>query len=160
MPLVLSAFGTLKKNKIKRYAATLHRLGLSVSYDRVLGLSADLGNTIISHFETIGKLCPPTLSNGVYSQHQQWIISTMIQQQQAHRDPFIGCAYHFYCILTMKIVAQSKEALILSPGLTKKWQNYQTVTQLHQQSLSQRGSILFQKFVDRKNPPLVLRVML
>lgn len=108
--------------------ATLHRLGLSVSYDRVLGLSADLGNTIISHFETIGKLCPPTLSIGVYSQHQQWIISTMIQQQQAHRDPFIGCAYHFCCMLTMKIVAQSKEALILSPGLTLKGK---TTRQLH-----------------------------
>ena len=46
---------------------TLYRLGLSVSYDRVLGLSADLGNTAISHFERIGTVCPPTLNIGVFT---------------------------------------------------------------------------------------------
>ena len=29
-------------------------MGLSVSYDRVLGMSADLGNSAIRHFESVG----------------------------------------------------------------------------------------------------------
>ena len=44
----------------------------------------------------------------------------MIQQQQAHRDPFMGQAYHFSSIPTLKIMAQSKEDLILSPGWARK----------------------------------------
>ena len=47
--------------------STLYRLGLSVSYDYVLGLSADLGNTTISHFEIIETVCPPKLNIGVFT---------------------------------------------------------------------------------------------
>uniref|UniRef100_UPI00358DF98B uncharacterized protein isoform X2 n=1 Tax=Myxine glutinosa TaxID=7769 RepID=UPI00358DF98B len=46
---------------------TLYRLGLSVSYDLVLGMSADLGNSAISHLESIGTVCPPALQIGVFT---------------------------------------------------------------------------------------------
>ena len=36
-------------------------------HDYVLGLSADLGNTAISYFETIGTVCPPKLNIGVFT---------------------------------------------------------------------------------------------
>ena len=46
----------------------------------------------------------------------------MIQQQQVHRDPFMGQAYHFSSIPTLKFLAQSKEilSLILPPGRARK----------------------------------------
>ena len=56
----------------------------------------------------------------VYSQHQQWITSTMIQQQQAQSDPFMEQAYYFSSTPTLKIVAQIKEALILPRGRARK----------------------------------------
>ena len=46
---------------------TFHKLGLSVTYDRVLGMSADLGNSAINHFENTGTVCPPKLNKGVFT---------------------------------------------------------------------------------------------
>lgn len=36
----------------------LHRLGLSISYDRVMQISADLGNSVCAQFEQDGIVCP------------------------------------------------------------------------------------------------------
>ncbi|KAL9965395.1 hypothetical protein ACROYT_G029193 [Oculina patagonica] len=63
LPLFLGAL-VHSRTRSKDLVDTLYRLGLSVSYDRVLGLSADLGNYAISHFETVGTVCPSTLSIG------------------------------------------------------------------------------------------------
>ena len=66
LPLFLGAL-VQTKTRSKDLVDTLYKLGLSVSYDRVLGLSADLGNSAISHFETVGTVCPPTLNIGVFT---------------------------------------------------------------------------------------------
>lgn len=66
LPLFLGAL-VHTKTRSKDLVDTLYKLGLSVSYDRVLGLSADLGNSAISHFETVGTVCPPTLNIGVFT---------------------------------------------------------------------------------------------
>ena len=66
LPLFLGALVHSRTRSID-LVDTIYRLGLSVSYDRVLGLSADLGNTAISHFETIGTVCPPKLNIGVFT---------------------------------------------------------------------------------------------
>ena len=39
----------------------LYNLGLSISYDRVLELSTDTGNSVCAHFESEGVACPPKL---------------------------------------------------------------------------------------------------
>ena len=36
----------------------LYRLGLSISYDRVMQISADLGNSVCTQFEEEGVVCP------------------------------------------------------------------------------------------------------
>ena len=66
LPLFL---GTLVhcKTRSRTLVETLNKLGLSVSYDRVLGLSADLGNSVINHFESTGTVCPPSLNTGVFT---------------------------------------------------------------------------------------------
>ena len=42
----------------------LYRLGLSISYDRVLQLSTDLANAVFQHYENEGVVCPPSLRKG------------------------------------------------------------------------------------------------
>ena len=66
LPLFVGALVALR-TRSKDLVSTLYRLGLSVSYDYVLGLSADLGNIAISHFEIIGTVCPPKLNIGVFT---------------------------------------------------------------------------------------------
>ena len=39
----------------------LYNLGLSISNDRVLELSTDMGNSVCAHFESEGVVCPPKL---------------------------------------------------------------------------------------------------
>ena len=51
----------------------LYGLGLSVSYDRVLALSTEMGNKACAQFESDGVVCPIRLRKG-YSLQQQWII--------------------------------------------------------------------------------------
>ena len=45
----------------------LYNLGLSISYDRVLELSTDMGNSVCACFESEGVICPPKLLKGVFT---------------------------------------------------------------------------------------------
>ena len=45
----------------------LYHLGLSISYDRVLELSTDMGNRVCARFESEGVVCPPKLRKGVFT---------------------------------------------------------------------------------------------
>ena len=119
LPLFLGAL-VHSRIRSKDLVDTLYRLGLSVSYDRVLGLSADLGNTAISHFETIGTVCPPKVNISVFTTSPVDNIDHHVQQQQAQSDPFMEQAYYFSSTPTLKIVAQIKEALILPRGRARK----------------------------------------
>ena len=44
-----------------------HKLGLSVSYDRVLQFSADLANKICKQYEVEGVVCPSNLRKPVFT---------------------------------------------------------------------------------------------
>lgn len=66
LPLFVGAL-VPSRTRSKDLVSTLYRVGLSVSYDYVLGLSADLGNTAISHFKIIKTVCPPKLNIGVFT---------------------------------------------------------------------------------------------
>lgn len=45
----------------------LYNLGLSISYDRVVELSTDVGNSVCARFESEGVICPPKLLEGVFT---------------------------------------------------------------------------------------------
>ncbi|MES9882849.1 MAG: hypothetical protein ABW185_18430 [Sedimenticola sp.] len=66
LPLFIGAL-IHSRTRSKDHVDTMYRLGMSVSYDRVLGMSADLANSAISHFERVGSVCPPTLNTGVFT---------------------------------------------------------------------------------------------
>ena len=66
LPLLLGSF-IHSKTRSKELVDTMYRLGLSVSYDRVLSLSGDLGNANIKHFHDVGSVCPPQLKIGIFT---------------------------------------------------------------------------------------------
>ena len=45
----------------------LYNLGLSISYDRVLELSTDMGNSVCARFESEGFFCQTKLLKGVFT---------------------------------------------------------------------------------------------
>jgi hypothetical protein len=47
---------TRKKTLVEK----LHKLGLCISYDRLMQISANLGNTVCTQFAKEGVVCPPT----------------------------------------------------------------------------------------------------
>ena len=66
LPLYIGAMihtRTRKKGLVDR----LFDLGISVSYDRVLNVSADLGNLLSDQFEATGIVCPSSLRKNVFT---------------------------------------------------------------------------------------------
>ena len=55
------------KTRKRDLVDTLFHLGLSVSYDRVLSISTDLGNNICRFFQQEGAVCPPELKVGLFT---------------------------------------------------------------------------------------------
>ena len=53
----------------------LYNLGLSISYDRVLELSTDMGNSVCARFESEGVVCPLSFLKE-FSQLLPWTILT------------------------------------------------------------------------------------
>ena len=54
---------TRKKNLVDKF----YKLGLSISYDRVLQISADLGNTVCAQFKEEGVVCPAKLKKSLFT---------------------------------------------------------------------------------------------
>ena len=46
---------------------SLHKLGISISYDRVLSISTDIGNSVCRRFEEDGVLCPIKLRKALFT---------------------------------------------------------------------------------------------
>ena len=56
----------------------LFNLGLSISYDCVLRLSAEMGNSVCQRFHVEQVVCPSILKSTKYSQQLLWTILTTI----------------------------------------------------------------------------------
>ena len=54
---------TCKKNLVDR----INHLGISISYDSVLCLSAEIGNRVCKQFHREQVVCPPKLCGGVFT---------------------------------------------------------------------------------------------
>ena len=66
LPLFVGAY-VHSKSRSKDMIDTLHKMGLSVTYDRVLRMSTDLANSAINHYESVGTVCPPVLRTGIFT---------------------------------------------------------------------------------------------
>ena len=84
--LVLHA-ETRKKKLVDKF----YRLGLSISYDRVMQISADLGNSICSQFEEEGVVCPSKLKRSLFTTTNMDNIDYNLSARRA-KDLFYGTA--------------------------------------------------------------------
>ena len=66
LPIYLGLMTHAERRK-RTLVDKLYNLGLSISYDRVLELSTDMGNSVCAHFESEGVICPPKLLKGVFT---------------------------------------------------------------------------------------------
>ena len=55
------------KTRKRTLVDAFHDLGLCISYDRVLAISTDLGNSICQHYEMQKAVCPPNLKVGLFT---------------------------------------------------------------------------------------------
>lgn len=86
--LVLHA-ETRKKKLVDKF----YRLGLSISYDRVMQISADQGNSICAQFEEEGVVCPSKLKKSLFTTNMDNIDHN---PQCTYSERFIP----WYCCLT------------------------------------------------------------
>ena len=82
LPIYLGVMVHTKTRKCE-LVDTLHELGLSVSYDRVMDISTELGNKICSHYQR-EKLSVLLSSNVVFSQLLQLTTFTIIPALLVH----------------------------------------------------------------------------
>ena len=66
LPMYLGIFLHNKTRK-RELVDRLYELGLSVSYDRVLEISTDLGTKICKRYESLNTVCPPQLKKGIFT---------------------------------------------------------------------------------------------
>ena len=61
--------GVLLHNKTRKRGLvdTFHDMGLSISYDRVLEISTDIGTKICECYDRMNTVCPPQLKRGVFT---------------------------------------------------------------------------------------------
>ena len=74
LPIYLSLM-THEETRKRTLVDKFYNLGLSISYDKVLELSTDIGNSVCARFESEGVVCPPTLLKE-FSQLLPWTILT------------------------------------------------------------------------------------
>lgn len=56
---VYSALKIHGKTRKRGLVDVMHKLGLYISYDRVMDISTDLANSVTAVFEQDGVVCPP-----------------------------------------------------------------------------------------------------
>ena len=66
LPVFLGVFLHNKTRK-RELVDKFHELGLSVTYDRVLEISTDLGTKICKYYDRLNTVCPPQLIKGVFT---------------------------------------------------------------------------------------------
>ena len=74
LPIYLGLM-THEETRKRTLVDKFYNLGLSISYDKVLELSTDIGNSVCARSESEGVVCPPTLLKE-FSQLLPWTILT------------------------------------------------------------------------------------
>ena len=55
------------KTRKRELVDTLYELGISISYDRCMSISTELGNKICSYYQNQNAVCPPELKVGIFT---------------------------------------------------------------------------------------------
>ena len=87
------------KTRSRDLVEILHKLGISISYDRVLSISMDLGNEVCRRYWQEGTVCPSNLRLGLFTTAAIWTILIIIRARQHQKTPstaqaFLCCSIH------------------------------------------------------------------
>ena len=55
------------KTRSRELVQDLFKLGLSISYDRVLSISTNIGNSVCHQYEQDGVICPANICKGLFT---------------------------------------------------------------------------------------------
>ena len=83
------------KTRKRELVELLYELGLSVSYNRVLDISTELGNKICHHYKVANAVCPPELKVGLFTNAAVDNIDHNPNSTSAH-DAFHGTALSLF----------------------------------------------------------------
>lgn len=90
------------KTRSRDLVEKLHDLGLSVSYDRVLAISTDLGNSICRQYHLDDVVCPPSLRKGLFTLSAMDNINQNPSSTTAH-DSFHGTGISLFQQPTVQV---------------------------------------------------------
>ena len=94
LPIYLGVLIHTKTRK-RELVEILYELGLSVSYNLVLGISTELGNKICHHYKVANAVCPPELNGGLFTNAAVDNIDHNPSSTSAH-DAFHGTALSLF----------------------------------------------------------------
>lgn len=83
------------KTRKRELVDTLYELGMSISYDRVMNISTELGNKICTYYHKKNAVCPPELKVGLFTKTAVDNIDHNPSSTSAH-DAFHGTAVSLF----------------------------------------------------------------
>ena len=104
------------KTRRRNLVETIHTLGLSVSYDRVLAVSTDLGNAVSRRFQEKNVVCPSSLHVGLFTTAAVDNIDHNPSSTTAH-DLFHGTGISMFQLITAEVHGNTREKLNISQFL-------------------------------------------
>ena len=106
---------TRKKKLVDKF----YRLGLSISYDRVMQISADLGNSICPQFGKEGVVCPSKLKRSLFTTANVDNIDHNASARTA-KDSLHGTAVSLTQHPSTDGEGIARDRVVISPDLSKK----------------------------------------
>ena len=100
------------KTRSRDLVEKLHDLGLSVSYDRVLAISTDLGNSICHQYHQDDVVCPPSLRKGLFTLSAMNNIDHNLSSTTAH-DSFHGTGISLFQQPTVQVPGVCRSRVFL-----------------------------------------------
>ena len=132
------------KTRKRDLVDTLFHFGLSVSYDRVLSISTDLGNNICRFFQQEGAVCPPELKSGLFTTAAVDNIDHNPSSTSA-QDSFHGTGISLFQHPSSEVCGVQRPRVIVSDDITT------TATTAH---LPESYTTVPPMFLGKREPPM------
>ena len=125
--LALTIHGTTRD---KLLVDTFNRLGMCISYDRLLSISTDITNCVIERYDKDGVVCPSKLHDGVFTTAALGNIDHNPSSTSAH-DSFHGTAISLAQHPTEKNPGRQRSVEVFDPNKRKSLHYQHTILISH-----------------------------
>ena len=128
------------KTRSRDLVETMHSLGLSVSYDRVLAISTDLGNAVCRRYQEENVVCPSNLRSGLFTTAAVDNIDHNPSSTTAH-DSFHGTGISMFQHSTSEVPGNSRGCVAISQTMA----NSKSVAELPESYTEVAPAVLLNK---------------